>query len=166
MLRIALALALACACTPAWAVDSDGSKPDPKLTPGDVRTTDKHEICGHSTREFRNVSVTTKVAARRAYGLNSPRAGWCADGDGCEIDHLIPLTVGGGNPPGSIRNLWPQRSTGPFGFHVKDRCEAAVGRAICAGKISVEDAQDIFRNDWTVGCQPYLAKVRRPRVSK
>lgn len=163
MHRVLAALALACALsTPAHAA-SDGTEPDPVLTPGAVRTTDLHEICGHSTREFRHVTVTEKVAARRAYGILPPRDGWCAAGKGCdtEIDHLIPLTVGGGNPPGSIANLWPMRGDGPDNYHVKDICEAKVGRALCAGKISVEVAQDIFRHDWKVGCQPYLTKAHR-----
>lgn len=156
-----LAGAFACLLSShAWAVDSDGTRPDPVLTPGAVRTTDIHEICGHSTRQFRHVTVTEKVAARRAYGIVGERGSWCAAGDGCEIDHKIPLTVGGGNPSGSIANLWPQRPDGPWGFHVKDRCEASVGRALCAGRISVEAAQAIFRDDWTVGCAPYLTKAR------
>ncbi|WP_342106264.1 hypothetical protein [Methylobacterium sp. SI9] len=145
---------------PALALDSDGTRPDPVLTPGAVRTADRHAICAHATREFRHVTVTEKVAARRAYGIMGEHGGWCGAG-GCEIDHRIPLTVGGGNPRGSIANLWPQRADGPFGFHVKDRCEASVGRALCAGRISVEDAQAIFRGDWTVGCAPYLARAPR-----
>lgn len=158
-------LALVAGFSPAaWAVDSDGTIPDPKLTPGAVRTTDRHQICAHTTREFRHVTVTEKVAARRAYGIVGEHGGWCG-AEGCEIDHKIPLTVGGGNPPGSIANLWPQTPSGPWGYHTKDRCEASVGRALCAGKISVEDAQAIFRNDWTVGCAPYLAAVPRHRAA-
>jgi hypothetical protein len=137
---------------PALAVDSDGTRPDDRLTPGEIRTTDKAQICGHTTKEFRDVLITTKIAARRAYGLSSATAGWCKDG--CEIDHRVPLTVGGGNTPGSIRNLWPQAA--PI-FHRKDICEEKVGRAICAGTISVTAAQAIFLGDWTVGCAPYLS---------
>lgn len=148
------AVALLCAISShAWAVDSDGTRPDDKLTPGEIRTTDKREICGHSTREFRDVSATTKIAARRAYGLKSATAGWCADGDNCEIDHRVPLTVGGGNTPGSIKNLWPQASPA---WRRKDQCEVKVGRAICAGKITVAQAQAIFLGDWVVNCAPYL----------
>lgn len=143
---------IAIAPTTAVALDSDGARPDPVLTPGEIRTTDRNEICGHSTKEFRDVSVTTKIAARRAYGLMSAADGWCKDG--CEIDHRVPLTVGGGNTPGSIKNLWPQSAPA---FHRKDICEDKVGRAICAGTISVTNAQAIFLGDWTVGCAPYLA---------
>lgn len=134
------------------------------LTPGEIRTTDKDEICGHRTGEFRDVSATTKIAARRAYGLMSPNAGWCAGTDsngkqGCEEDHRVPLTVGGGNTPGSIRNIWPQRPDGPFGYHVKDRCEDRVGRDICTGKISVADAQAVFLGDWRKNCRPWVPEL-------
>lgn len=160
MNRFLAALALVCALAlPARASDTDGVVPDPRLTPGEIRTTDRRQICGHSTREFRNVPVTLKVAARRAYGLTSARAGWCAAADGCEIDHRVPLVIGGGNTPGSIRNLWPERPDGPWSFHVKDRCEASVGRAICAGRISVTAAQAIFLGDWRIGCAPYLKRT-------
>lgn len=160
MNRLLLAGAFACLLsTHAWAVDSDGTRPDPKVTPGEIRTTSRDEICGHTTKEFRNVSTTTKIAARRAYGLMSPRSGWCAAGEGCEQDHRVPLTVGGDNKPGSIRNIWPQRPDGPFGFRVKDKCEAAVGRDICAGKISVRDAQAVFLGDWRVNCKPWVPEL-------
>lgn len=154
--------------TSACLAASDGTEPDPVLTPGAVRTTDRAEICGHTTREFREVTLLEKIAARRAYGILPPRDGWCAAGTGCdtEIDHLIPLTVGGGNPPGSIANLWPMRGDGPNNYHVKDLCELRVGRALCAGKISVEAAQDLFRHDWRVGCAPYLVKPHGRRAAK
>jgi len=162
MLRILCVLALVAGFSShAGAVDSDGTHPDDRITPGEIRTTDRAEICGHTTGEFRNVSVTTKIAARRAYGLMSPKAGWCAAEDGCEIDHRVPLTVGGGNAPGSIKNLWPQRPDGPMGFHAKDRCEAAVGRAICDGTLTVQQAQAIFLGDWVVGCAAFMGGLGR-----
>lgn len=163
MVRFLAALALtASLSTPAHAA-TDGTEPDPVLTPGAVRTTDPHEICGHSTREFRHVTVTEKIAARRAYGILPPRDGWCAAGKGCdtETDHLIPLTVGGGNPPGSIANLWPMRGDGPNNYHVKDRCEAAAGRALCAGKLTVQQAQDMFRTDWIGHCAAFMGEAGR-----
>ena len=141
----------------AWAA-SDGVRPDPVLTPGAIRTTSRADICGHTTREFREVTPLEKIAARRAYGMLPPRDGWCEAGTGCdtEIDHLIPLTVGGGNPRGSIANLWPMRGDGPNNYHVKDRCEAAAGRALCSGKLTVQQAQDMFRKDCVEHCAAFM----------
>jgi hypothetical protein len=136
----------------------DGTQPDPRLTPGEVRTTDRAAICEHSTREVRTVSVAAKVAARRAYGLRSASDGWCAGG--CEIDHRLPLGVGGDNRPGSIANLWPQRPDGPHGYRVKDVCESAVHRDLCAGRLTVAQAQAVFLGDWTVNCRPWVPGLR------
>lgn len=135
----------------------DGTRPDDALTPGEIRTTDRDEICSTRTGSVRNVSVTTKIAARRAYGLIN-RDGWCAAGHGCdlEIDHRVPLVVGGGNTPGSIRNLWPEKGEGPNNYHDKDRCEAAAGRAICDGTLSVADAQAMFLGDWVSSCAAFM----------
>jgi hypothetical protein len=149
-----LALALAVAfSSPAWAVDSDGTRPDDKLTPGEVRTVSREEICTTKTGTVRNVSVTTKIAVKRAYGLIN-RPGWCPATEVCtlEIDHRVPLEIGGGNTPGSIRNLWPERGEGPNNFHDKDRCENETHRRVCAGTLSVEAAQAIFLGDWVAGC--------------
>lgn len=151
-MRLPLALAIAVALSaPAWAVDSDGARPDDKLTPGEVRTTDREAICSTKTGSVRNVPEIMKIAARRNYGLMNNRAGWCAP-NGCEIDHRVPLEIGGGNTPGSIRNLWPERGEGPNNFHDKDRCENETHRRVCAGTLSVEAAQAIFLGDWVAGC--------------
>lgn len=164
-MRLPLALALSASLiSSAWALDSDGTEPDPVLTPGAVRTTRIEDICGHKTGEFRHVTVTEKIASRRAYGIKSEFDSYCGNADadgkrGCETDHKVPLVVGGGNPPGSIANLWSQRPDGPFGYHVKDKCEERVGRDICNGKISVADAQAVFLGDWRKTCRPWVPEL-------
>lgn len=151
-MRLPLVLALAAGLSSAaWAVDSDGTRPDDKLTPGEVRTTDRAEICATRTGTVRDVSEVMKIAARRNYGLMNNRAGWCAP-NGCEVDHRVLLEIGGDNRRGSIANLWPEKATGPNNFHDKDRCENAAHKAICDGFMSVADAQAIFLGDWVAGC--------------
>jgi hypothetical protein len=82
--------------------------PDPKLTPGmtDSNVT-KDVLCGpaFTTYPLRDVSSAVRKAAFKAYGmeLNQPP---CP----CEIDHLIPLQLGGSNKP---PNLWPEPVAGP-----------------------------------------------------
>jgi hypothetical protein len=60
-----------------------------------------------------------------------------------EIDHLIPLALGGSN---DVANLWPEAAPG---FHDKDRVEDALHARVCAGRMSLEDAQRGFATDWT-----------------
>jgi hypothetical protein len=46
-----------------------------------------------------------------------------------EVDHLVPLEIGGGN---DIANLWPQAAAPPPGFHEKDRVENYLHDQVCA----------------------------------
>ena len=71
--------------------------PDPKLIPGDVFDVTIQDICtpGYS-KKVRAVTAKLKRQAHAEYGITS----W-EPGD-YEVDHLIPLSLGGSN---SIRNL-------------------------------------------------------------
>jgi hypothetical protein len=60
-----------------------------------------------------------------------------------ELDHLIPLELGGA--PRFVSNLWPEvRSSA----NVKDMVENAANRAVCSGKMTLADAQQRIRTDW------------------
>lgn len=117
---------------------SVGLLPDPACTPGAVATTDLRVVCGTSTRGRRIVSRKLRRQVFAAYGiLPDPPPG------AYEIDHLIPLELGGDN---SIANLWPE--TAP-GFHDKDRVEDSLHRAVCTGKVNLDAAQRLMATDWT-----------------
>ncbi len=81
-----------------------GLLPDPTCTPGAVATTDLAVICGTSTRGRRDVSRELRRAAFAEYGLSphQPPGSY-------EVDHLIPLELGGSNDLG---NLWPEAAPG------------------------------------------------------
>lgn len=64
-----------------------------------------------------------------------------------ELDHVIPLAVGG--HPTDIDNLKLQPWDGPDGAHAKDVVEVRMKRLVCAGRISLKKAQACFINDWT-----------------
>jgi hypothetical protein len=63
---------------------------------------------------------------------------------GYELDHLIPLELGGA--PRAVSNLWPEARSSA---NVKDRVENAANHAVCSGKITLADAQERIRTDWT-----------------
>jgi hypothetical protein len=63
-----------------------------------------------------------------------------------ELDHIIPLAVGG--HPTSSDNLALQLWDGPDGAHAKDVVEVRMKRLVCLGKISLAKAQACFINGW------------------
>jgi hypothetical protein len=118
-------------------------EPDPKCTPGAVMTTDLEIICHTSTKCRRCVSRAMREAVFREYGI-SP-----ADSSEYEIDHLIPLELGGSNDQD---NLWPQAAF-PFpGFRDKDHLESQLHYLVCHGRESLEVAQREIVTAWKRLC--------------
>jgi hypothetical protein len=126
--------------------------PDPRLTPGDVLTTSKSEICrpGYA-RSVRNVPQSVKNQVYRLYGITSRKPGEY------EVDHLISLQLGGSN---SVKNLWPQSyHTRPANAHVKDQLENKLHDLMCSGQISVQEAQQSIAKDWIAAYRKYIGPL-------
>lgn len=120
-----------------------GSLPDPTCTPGatDPRVTQANiqsTIClkGYTATIRPPVSYTNPLKARLevAYGYSGP----------AELDHLIPLELGGA--PSDPKNLWPEPGAIP---NPKDRVENAAHAAACSGRITLAHAQQAIATDWT-----------------
>ena len=147
-----LAIALMIGLT---AISYAGDRPDPQLTPGlaDVALT-KEVICAPSftTHTIRYVPSARKKAIYKVYGI-SPDQADCP----CELDHLIPLQLGGSNKP---RNLWPQSyGTMPWNAHLKDRLEMQMHKEVCGGKTDLSAAQEEIASDWI---KAYLLRFGQP----
>lgn len=122
-----------------------GQLPDPKLTPGVVRTTSAAEICDSHfrTKPFRKTTSSMKKQVCAEYGITAcPKVGVM------EIDHLLPLELGGLD---DIRNLWPQLAVYPDGspgFHVKDELENRLKKLVCSNQMALPDAQQCIQSNW------------------
>jgi len=59
-----------------------------------------------------------------------------------ELDHLVPLELGGSN---DATNLWPEYPPTP---NPKDKVEDMLNAAVCDGRITLAAAQDAIAADW------------------
>ena len=96
--------------------------PDPIMMPGAVDPAAARDvICNGTTGARRHVSTATKAAVLAAYNIPD------AESPFYEIDHLIPLAIGGANV---VANLWPE----PWAEAVqKDALEVELQRRVCHG---------------------------------
>lgn len=140
--------------------------PDPELTPGKTRNALVEEICtAGSVRAARPAMTTLNSRALRQevyrrYGLAGNCRGYCAGPEGCELDHLVPLELGGSN---EIENLWPQPYAGtPWNAHVKDRLENRLHELVCAGRLPLDAAQRAIAADWIAAYRKYIGNEPSP----
>ena len=137
--------------------------PDPRCTPGGIDPSVKLNALRDSqwkTRCIRNceTSEQEKHVAYSWYGIQKPRSN-SGHNQVCELDHLVPLELGGADGMG---NIWPE--CGPNAtvlenryFKVKDRVENYLADEVRAGRMPLSVAQRGIAADWT----QYLAEANR-----
>ena len=76
-----------------------------------------------------------------------------------ELDHLIPLAVGG--HPRKLSNLQVQPWYGENSATEKDGLERRLQHMVCNGEINLIDAQYCIAEDWQI-CQSEIAAGRVP----
>lgn len=123
--------------------------PDPVRTPGDTLAVTAADVCtpGYA-RRVRDVPAAVKREVYVRYGIthHAPRS--------YEVDHLISLELGGSN---SVRNLWPESyRTHPWNARVKDALENALHRRVCAGQMTLHDAQRAIAANWVAAYRRYV----------
>lgn len=158
MLGLAAAVAVL-GCSTAVAVHHDqarpsGSLPNHQLTPGRWETSLTAEyLCNHSTDERRNVTAATKRKVFAEYRITYPAP---AQRDQYEVDHLVPLTLGGTN---DVANLWPEQAPG---FHDKDRLELKLHELVCAKThpLDLRTAQTAIATDWRKAYETYVGSTK------
>jgi hypothetical protein len=130
---------------------------DSKLTLGDTFDLSAHGVCVPSyAKKVRAVPAWLKRQAYAEYGITQYKAG------DYEVDHLIPLSLGGSN---SIRNLWPQSSkTSPWNSYVKDALESKLNKLVCVGQLVLKTAQTKIVSNWIEAYQKYVDKSTPARI--
>jgi hypothetical protein len=124
-----------------------GRLADRRCTPGSSFQVGEGQVCvsGYS-RRVRDVPESEKRQVYVEYGIYSHVRGQY------EVDHLVPLELGGDN---SIRNLWPEAAQPRPGFHEKDRLENALHDLVCGGRLSLRRAQSLIAGNWVAAFNRY-----------
>lgn len=116
--------------------------PDHRLTPGAIRpSATAQEICSRRfhTGPYRHTTPKMKAEAYAEYH-RTKKPGVC-----CEVDHLVPLELGGMDVEA---NLWAQPYKPVPGAHQKDLVENCMHRLVCEGKLGLAEAQRRLMTDW------------------
>ena len=129
--------------------------PDPRCTPGGINPSvslDRLRDPHWRTRSVRNCenSEAQKHIAYRWYDIQKPRIN-SNQNQVCELDHLVPLELGGAD---GLGNIWPQ--CGPDAmtlneryFKQKDHVENYLAEEVKSGHMPLGLAQRGIASDWT-----------------
>lgn len=129
--------------------------PDPRCTPGGIDPSVTAEVLRNRawrTRCIRNcqTSEAEKHITYRWYGMRVPRRNH-GESQVCELDHLVPLELGGAD---GLGNIWPE--CGPSAvaldkryFKIKDRVENYLAGEVRSGRMPLATAQRGIATDWT-----------------
>lgn len=132
--------------TPGW--------PNPKVNQDNIKST----ICrkGWTATIRPPVSYTNdlKTQGIAAYGFTDTSLA------SYEEDHLISLELGG--DPEDARNLWPEAYAGVCGARVKDQIETRLKTMVCAGQISLAEAQQEIAQNWVGAYIKYIGEINCP----
>ena len=116
--------------------------PNARLTPGATFAgVTAAEVCtsGWATMH-RHVTAAQYHEVYGEYGIRYPEPFGTY-----ELDHLIPLELGGDN---ANANLWPEPASPTPGFHQKDDLENTLHDLVCAGSLSLAVAQHDIASNW------------------
>jgi len=107
---------------------------DPRVTQATIRVT----ICmpGYTAKVRPPRKVTDAIKRKLALDLPGSSADY-------ELDHLIPIGLGG--HPQSPKNFWVQTWTEAA---AKDRDELRLHRAVCSGRMTLDQAQHEMLAAW------------------
>ena len=128
-------------------------RPDKNLTGGvaSIRTKERIAACGHAKDNRGQMTRERHDEVLKRYGLPP---GTHPD---YEIDHLIPLCLGGSDDPS---NLWPQpkrRIEATWNAEAKDRLERFMCDMVCGGQLDIATAQEAFAKDWIAAYHKHYA---------
>lgn len=131
--------------------------PNLEVTPGLARDDlSQDQICNTRWgKDKRHVTAAMKRKVFENYGLTGNLDPSCRCKRHMEIDHLVSRELGGEDV---VENLWPQCYCGPWNAVQKDRVENRLHKEVCAGNLTLKQAQKEIRSDWRVPYRRYFGE--------
>ena len=137
--------------------------PDQLMTPGTLDPAVRQAnivatICDATWLAAHEPGASWANAARRRRAARDLRG---RDPDAFELDLLVPLSLGG--EASDDRNLWllPWMN----GADAKDRVERVLHTEVCAGRLSLANAQTMIARDWIEAGSRFGIDAGTPRVA-
>ena len=126
--------------------------PDPVVTPGEAQNISLAELkrLGSGPARLSDIPTDVKRAVYGTYGLG-------LDEKNYELDHLIPLCLGGSN---SAKNLWPHSRKGSFWtVEKKLTLEKRLYRLVCTRRLALRAARQELASNWAKAYRKYVDKT-------
>jgi hypothetical protein len=147
-----LLISVFCLWSLVFAQETASFKPNPRLTPGATLELTEKELCErHFESSERTIPIALKSQVVDRYAIN-------LDAGGYNVDHLIPVGLGGSN---SVKNLWPQPLAGEWSYFKKNQLEARLRKIVCKGELDLKQAQQEIATDWVSAYKKYVGESAR-----
>jgi hypothetical protein len=128
------------------------------LTPGVLDPACNVEMLKTTNTTARRLTTAAmKAEVYDRYHMTPRHAPECTGpGNSCaEVDHFYPLALCGAD---AIENLSIESYEGPCNAHDKDLVEAYASRAVKADRMTLPEAQALFKPDWRDSYQKLFGK--------
>jgi hypothetical protein len=142
--------------------------PNRQITPGAINTQVNQDNID-TTICVKGWSKTIRPPSSFTNGLKHIKLrqyGYAAsDIDNFELDHLVPLSIGGA--PEDPHNLWPQPHVGQWTAKDKNALESSLHNQVCDGKVPLREAQRAMATDWIAAYEKYMSsRAKRKRAAR
>jgi len=144
---------LVAACAMALPAIAAAQLPNSFKTPGAADKVDTKKLCAA------NFDSTVKPMADWQKNDALTRYGVRPESFDGVLEHVVPVSLGGTNDPD---NLYPFHPQGEFTADAKAQLATKLHDMVCDGKITLKQAQEVFKKDWTKGYKQYVQALNAP----
>jgi hypothetical protein len=146
--RLRFVMAAACIGVSSYAA---AQLPSAFQTPGNKSRANEAQVCAAGFEE----SVKPMAKWQRDQALE--RYGKRPEDFTGELDHLIPISLGGTNDP---ENLWPLPANKDMGPAQKKALDLKLHQLVCDKTLKLKDAQEAIRKDWVKAYDQYVKNAK------